>query len=126
MSKKTSIPALTRDMTPAEAVRRLRKYWPAHLGYDIHVRGELASYGQCAFWPDGGTFLKYAVAVSLRHWNEDKENWYHSSREVSPDKDEQASIREAVEAMERFIPWVEPEADRTEQPLFESESGVTA
>jgi hypothetical protein len=107
------------DISPQEAVRRLRKYWPASLGYNIHIEAELASYGNCEFWPEGRTFLEYSVMVRTQ-------GWYHCSKHLDGEcYDKHASIREAVEAMERFLPWVEPQ-EQVEAPLFAMESEVAA
>ncbi len=103
------------EITPAEAIRRLREVFPAHLGYNAVVCGQMYSYARDPeVW---GAPVSEGWRYEASVWRGD---WHLNTNQMREYLDmEPQTLAEAVERLLRVIPFVPPAAD--ERMLFRTE-----
>lgn len=102
-------PALLDEITPAEAVRRLREVFPAHLGYNVSVGGDMYSYARDpAVW---GSAVSEGMRYEAHVWRDEWHFGTNQIRWVDGCMDDPQSLREAVEWVLRVMPFIPVQAD---------------
>lgn len=121
-----------KDISPQEALRRIRRFFPASREFNVSIEAKLVSYSRTDEWhvdryPDGhDTFFRYEISV----WNEQCDWRYGSSQlAVFLNATPQAqSVSEALEMFFRYLPVYEA-PEETERASFftaDEESEVAA